>query len=192
MRIRWTRWAVVAGMAIGAVWTAGAADTFSLDPAHSVPIFKINHLGVSNTYGRFNDVSGTFTVDEADPKNNTINVVVKTASVDTANEARDKHLKTPDFLDAEKFPEMTFVSTSFEKKSGNTYTVKGDFTLHGVTKPIEVEVEQIGTGKGRENEVRMGWETTFRIKRSDYGMGNMVGPVGDDVEITFAVEGVKQ
>ena len=184
------RYMGIAVIVVCAVMVAGAADTYTLDPAHSVPLFKISHMGVSNTYGRFNEVSGSITVDPSDAKNNAVEVVVKTASVDTGNTTRDSHLKTADFLDVEKHPEMTFTSTSFEKTGDNTYRVTGDLTLHGVTKPIEVDAVHIGTGKGREGESRMGWETTFTIKRSDYGMTGMVGPVGNDVQITLAVEGV--
>lgn len=192
MQTKTTPWMGMLMLAIALAMTAGAADTYALDPVHSVPVFKISHLGVSNSIGRFNDVSGSFTVDEADPSKNSIAVVIKTASIDTGNEARDGHLKTADFLDVETYPEMTFTSTSFEETGDDRYTVKGDLTLHGVTKSIEVEAVLIGTGKGREGESRMGWETTFTIKRSDYGMTNMIGPVGDEVEILFAVEGVNK
>lgn len=192
MQTTMARWMGMTLAAIVVAMTAGAADTYELDPVHSTPIFKIGHMGVSNTIGRFNDVSGSFTVDEADPSKNSIEVVIKTASVDTGNEARDGHLRTADFLDAETYPEMTFKSASFEKTGEKTYKVKGDLTLHGVTKTVEVDAVLVGSGKGREGETRMGWETTFTIKRSDYGMTNMIGPVGDEVEITFAVEGVNK
>lgn len=180
--------------ALAVVWggVAMAAETYQLDPVHSVPIFKISHLGVSNSIGRFNDVSGSFTYDNTDASKNQITVVIKTASVDTGNEARDNHLRTADFLDADTYPEMSFTSISFEKTGDATYRVAGDFTLHGVTKPITVDAVLIGTGKGRDGEMRMGWETTFTINRSDYGMSTMIGPVGDEVEITFAVEGVSE
>ena len=169
---------------------AFAADTYQVDPVHSSAEFKIRHMGVSNVTGRFTDLSGTVTLDAASDAKNAVQMEVKTASIDTSNEQRDKHLKSADFFNAEKFPTMTFKSTSFKKSDGATYEVKGDFTLLGVTKPVTAKVEQIGTGKGKDGKPLVGFETSFTIKRSDFGMNKMLGDsmIGDEVKITVAVE----
>ena len=112
-------------------------------------------------------------------------------SVDTKNEKRDQHLKNADFFNAKQFPVMTFKSTKVEG-SGDTYKVTGDLTLHGVTKPLTLEIKKGGEAKGMEGEIRGGGETKFAIKRSDYGMNFMQGPLGDEINIVVSLEGVKQ
>jgi len=174
--------------------TAYAADTYKIDPVHSSAEFRIKHLGVSTVAGRFNDIAGTVTLDAKDETKNAVQVEIKTKSVDTANEARDKHLRSADFFDSEKIPTMSFKSTSFKKKGEGKFEVTGDFSLHGVTKPLTVEVEQVGTGKNKEGKELIGFETAFTIKRSDFGMDKMLGSsmIGDDVKIAFAIETGKQ
>jgi polyisoprenoid-binding protein YceI len=168
-----------------------AADTFKIDPVHSSVVFSVTHLGVSNFYGRFNDVSGTVVLDKADPSKSSVELTIPVESVDTHYEKRDQHLKGPDFFNAKQFPVMTFKSKKVES-SGDTYNVTGDFTLHGVTKPLTLEVKKVGEGKGPEGEIRAGGETHFTIKRSDYGMNFMQGPVGDEINIVVSLEGIKQ
>lgn len=169
---------------------AARADVYVVDPVHSSAEFRVRHLGVSNTSGRFDDVSGTVVFDESDPSKCSVEMVVKTESVDTDNEARDKHLRGEDFFNVEKYPTMTFKSTSVKKKSDDTYEVTGDFTLLGVTKPITVTAELIGRGEDREGKALVGFESSFTIKRSEFGMDKMLGEslIGDDVKITVAVE----
>ena len=171
---------------------AFAADTFDIDAVHSSYIFRIKHLNVSYTYGRFNTSAGKFTIDAADPTKNAIEIEVKADSIDTANPARDKHLKGPDFFNVTEFPTMTFKSTAFKKKDGDKYEVTGDLTIHGVKKSVTTEVNLVGTGKGMKGETRAGWETTLTIKRSDYGMNYMPEGIGDEVTLTIAIEGVKK
>jgi len=175
----------IAGMAM-------AADTYTVDPAHSSASFKIRHLGVSTTTGRFNDLSGTVVLDVADESKNKVEIEIKTASVDTGNGPRDTHLKKADFFDVEKYPTMTFKSTSFKKKGGTTYEIKGDFTLHGVTKNIAIMAEQTGTGKDREGKDLIGFETEFKIVRSEYGMTYGTPAIGDEVKISFSAECAKK
>lgn len=164
------------------------AQEYAVDPVHSTALFSVQHLGAGYTYGVFNDLSGKLTFNVERYETSTIEMTIKTASVNTFNEARDKHLASADFFDAEKFPEMSFKSTAWKKIAENTFEISGDFTLHGVTKPVTVTAQYTGTGKGRQGETRMGFETSFNIKRSDYGMGGMVPAVGDEVRITVAVE----
>ena len=172
--------------------TAHAADTYAVDPVHTAALFKVKHVGVSYTYGRFNDVSGTVVFDAANPAASKVDITIQAGSVDTFNQKRDAHLANPDFFDAKQFPALKFVSTSFKKIDDSTFDVTGDFTLHGTTKPITIKVAKIGEGKDPWGGYRIGFETTFTIKRSDYGMSKMMEAVGDEVAITFATEAIKK
>jgi polyisoprenoid-binding protein YceI len=178
-------------IALGALCQGAQADTFKIDPVHSSIIFSIKHLGVSNFYGRFNDVSGTVVLDKADPSKGSVELSIPIDSIDTHNGKRDQHLKSPDFFNAKQFPVMTFKSNKVEG-SGDNYRVSGDLTLHGVTKPLTLEIENFKEGKGMEDEIRGGGETQFTIKRSDHGMNFMQGPLGDEVEIVVSLEGIKK
>jgi polyisoprenoid-binding protein YceI len=170
-----------------------AADTYKLDSVHSFVIFKIKHFNTSNTYGRFNAPSGTLVVDEADPTKSTVEVEVKSENVDTNEPKRDQHLKKADFLDAVQFPAITFKSKTVAKgKEENSVDIDGELTLHGVTKPVKVTFVKTGASADPKMGTRVGYEGTFTIKRSDYGMNFMVGPVGDDVQLTVAIEAAKQ
>lgn len=172
--------------------TVHAADTYAVDPVHTAALFKVKHVGVSYTYGRFNDISGTIVFDAADPAASKVDITIQAASVDTDNQKRDAHLANPDFFDAKQFPVLKFVSTAFKKVDDSTFDVTGDFTLHGVTKPIAIKVVKIGEGKDPWGGYRIGFESTFTIKRSDYGMTKMMDAVGDEVTVTFATEGIKK
>jgi len=169
-----------------------AADTYELDPVHSTFQFRIKHMGVSYTYGRFNDKKGTIVIDEKDPSKNSIDVEIKTASVDTANKMRDQHLSGPDFFDVAKYPTMTFKSSSFTKKEGDSYAVEGDLTIHGVTKKVTLDATFVGAGPGMKGETRAGWEATLVINRADYGMNYMPDAIGTEVTLQIAIEGVKK
>jgi polyisoprenoid-binding protein YceI len=169
-----------------------APGTYKIDPVHSSVGFKIRHLGISWVNGSFKDYEGLVTLDSEKPEASSVQITVKAASVDTGNEKRDGHLRNADFFDVEKFPTLTFKSTKVEKTAEGTYRVTGDFTLLGVTKAVTVEFTGTEEVKGMQGETRRGGETTFTIKRSDYGMKNSLGPVGDDVQIALAFSGVKQ
>ena len=170
----------------------GKAETYKVDPIHSSNWFRIKHLNVTYFYGRFNEIEGTYTLDDANPAGSAIDIQIKTESIDTNNDGRDKHLKSPEFFDAEKYPEITFKSSSVKKTSDKEYEAKGDLTLHGVTKPLTVKIERTGAGPGMKGEYRSGFETSFEIKRSDFGMTTMVGPLSDEVRLTISVEGIRQ
>ncbi|HKP04317.1 MAG TPA: YceI family protein [Chthoniobacterales bacterium] len=173
------------------VFSASAADTYKIDPVHSSVAFSVVHLGVTNFYGNFKDIAGTVTFDQADPAKSVVDISVPIESIETRNDKRNAHLKSPDFFDAQKFPAMTFKSTKVEGR-GNNYKVTGDFTLHGVTKPLTVEFKKGPEGKGMQGEVRGGGETRFTIKRSDFGMTFMANAIADEINIVLSVEGVKQ
>ena len=169
-----------------------AADTYQIDPVHSSFLFRIKHMGVSYTNGRFNQCSGNFVLDEADPSKDSIEVAVKTASLDTAVEARDKDLKSDKYFDVEKYPEMTFKSKTFKKNGDADFDVTGDLTIHGVTKQVTVKAQFVGKGKGMRGDERAGWEATFTIDRKDYGMTTMPDMIGSEVTIRVGVEGIKK
>ena len=169
-----------------------AADTYKLDPVHSFVIFKIKHMNSSNTYGRFNEPTGTIVVDDANPAGSSVEVELKSDNVDTHEPKRDQHLKKADFFDAVQFPTITFKSKTVEKgKEEGALDITGDLTLHGVTKSIKVTFVKTGAMSDPKMGTHIGYEGTFTIKRSDYGMNFMPAMIGDDVQLTVAVEAVK-
>ena len=172
--------------------SAFAADTYNLDPAHSNAIFRIKHLNSSWFYGRFDDVQGTLVLDDADMSKWSINITVKTDSVDTHNEKRDTHLKSPDFFNAAQYPTMTFKSKTIAVKSAGVWTVTGDLTMHGTTKTVTVDLERVGTGKDPWGGTRTGAETTFTLKRSEYGVSGLPDGLGDEVRVIVSVEAIKK
>jgi polyisoprenoid-binding protein YceI len=172
--------------------TVAQADSFKIDPVHSAILFKIEHFGVGNIYGRFDTFSGTFVFDPTDPSKDAVNVEIKTDSVDTNAADRDKHIKSPDFFNAAQYSTATFKSTSVKKVDDKHYEVAGDLTLRGVTKPVTLTVQQIGAGPGPKGESRVGWEATVTLKRSDFEVKTFLPAVGDEVGLTIAVEGIKQ
>lgn len=169
---------------------ASSADGYAVDGVHSFVNFRVMHNNVSYAYGRFNRISGSFDLSSKTPDAGSIDLTIHTDSVDTANGKRDDHLKTQQFFSVKEFPTATFKSTSF-KKEGENLAVTGDFTMHGVTKSITVPVTVVGFGEGRGGAKLAGFESVFTIKRSDYGMDYMVGPLGDEVTISVSVEGSK-
>ncbi len=173
------------------VLSTNAADTFKIDPVHTFVLFSVQHLGIANTYGRFNDVSGMVVFDRDNPSKSSVELSIQVESLDTHNEIRERSLKSPDFFDVKQFPTMTFKSTKVEG-SGDMLEVSGDLTIRGVTRPVTVDFKKGGEGKGVFGEMRGGGETRFTIKRSDFGMNFELGEVGDEVTIILSLEGVKK
>lgn len=169
-----------------------AADTYKVDAVHSSVLYRVKHMNASYAYGRFNDFSGSFTIDSADPTKCAFDLVVKTAAIDSGNEKRDQHLKSPDFLNAKQFPTIAFKSEKVEAKGKDSYLVTGNLTLHGTTKPVTIEVETTGTATGPRGGKVAGIEATFTIKRSDFGMKNMIPMVGDEIRLIASLEGNHQ
>jgi polyisoprenoid-binding protein YceI len=169
-----------------------AADNYKIDSEHATIIFKVEHYGVGNAYGRFNDPTGTVVLDKADPSKSTSTFEVKTENVDTDNEKRDAHLKSPDFFDAKQFPTITFKSKSV-KADGDKFQVTGDLTLHGVTKEIVVPITKTGEKDTGRAGYRTGWEANVSLNRSEYGMkyGLDQGSIGDKVDLVISFEAVK-
>lgn len=172
--------------------TAGAAEEYVLDPAHTYPNFTINHLGFSTVFGRFNSSEGTLVLDR-EQGTGSVEVVVDTASIDTGHEKRDEHLRSPDFFNVVEFPEMTFRSTNVTLNGDDTASVEGELTLIGVTKPVSLEVTRISCGSHPFNQAEMcGFDAQGTIKRSDFGMGYGLPALGDEITLYIGAEGVKQ
>jgi polyisoprenoid-binding protein YceI len=173
---------------------AAGADNYVIDTkgGHASINFRVKHLAYSWLYGRFNDFSGTFTYDEENPSNSTVQIEIKTASVDSNNAERDKHLRNKDFLDVEKFPTATFKSTAYKETGFNTSELSGDFTLKGVTKPITFKVERIGNGPDPWGGYRRGFLAETKIALKDYGINFDLGPAARNVELTLAIEGIRK
>jgi len=162
--------ALFAALALPSVAMAKPAK---VDKGHSGVMFKAHHFGAGYTWGRFNDFSGTV---DATPDGKTLtsmDITVQAASVDSGIEKRDKHLRSPDFLNADFYPTITFKSTKVEDKGNGVFSVTGDLTLHNVTKPYTVDVTNTGAGKLPPmmggNDIT-GWETVFEVNQADHGM----------------------
>jgi polyisoprenoid-binding protein YceI len=170
---------------------AGAADDYAVDAMHAGANFKISHLGLSWIYGRFNDLSGSFSIDPADASKSSFNLTAKVSSLDTNNKKRDDHLRSPDFFNAKQYPDITFKSTAV-KAIKDGYQVTGDLTLHGVTK--EVTLSLLGGRKAEfpKGVQRTGFSAELTIKRSAFGMDKFTEAIGDDVHLSFSFEGTKK
>jgi len=180
-----------AGLAIVLGNSALAAEKYVVDPVHSSVQFKVKHFGVSYVSGRFDEIQGTLWIDEANPKNSTIDIKITPKSVNTANQKRDAHLRGPDFFDVEKFPEIRFAGQVSQQLSPESGVVKGTLTLHGVKKPLSVAIRRTGYGKDPWGGYRMGFETTFKVLRSDFNMKPMAS-VGDEVILDINLECVRK
>lgn len=187
----WTM-ALVAGtlLSTGSQY-ASAADEYDYDLVHSSVSFKARHLGISWIHGRFNEVSGKFSLDRENPEKSTFTLSIKADSVDTANKARDAHLRQPDYFDTKQFPTIDFKSTS-TKPIKDGFEVTGNFTMHGTTK--KVKIVMMG---GKEHDFgkvkRVAFSTELSLKRSDYGFDkNAIGPIGDEALIMIDCEGVRK
>jgi polyisoprenoid-binding protein YceI len=173
------------------------ADEYEVDNAHTSVIFGVSHMGYSFSYGRFNKVSGAYTLDAAKPEASTFAIAIDANSIDTNNADRDKHLKSPDFFSAGEFPVISFKSNKVAAKPAEggalVYEVTGELTMHGVTKPLTLQLQKLGEGPGPTGQdYRSGFNCQTKLKRSEFGMTKMVGPVGDEVAITISFEGVRK
>ncbi len=172
---------------------AFSADTYKIDAVHSEVSFKIRHL-VAKSSGRFTKFSGSVQLDEKNISKSSVQVNIESASVNTDNEGRDKHLRSADFFDIEKFPTITFKSTDVKEVSKGKLLVTGDFTLHGVTKRISFPITNIGAQVSpMDKKAHAGFiDGTLTINRNDFGIKTFPGVLGDDVEISLNVEAIKE
>ncbi|MFE6763656.1 YceI family protein [Streptomyces sp. NPDC057689] len=176
---------------------AALTGDYTIDPAHSSIGFTVRHAMVTNVRGSFADHEGSLKLDGSDPANSTASIDVKIASVDTGIKDRDGHLVSGDFFDAEKFPLMTFRSTSAEQLGGDKYRVTGDLTIKDVTRPLSIDLEFNGSAKDVYGNERVGFEGGAEILRSDWGLtwnaaletGGVM--VSDKVKLNFDISAIK-
>ncbi len=188
-----------AGLLIAAAGVAQAqSTTWSIDPAHSEADFSVKHMGISNVHGRLGNITGAVTLNDKDITQSQVKATIQTATVDTGVAQRDTHLKSADFFDVAKYPQMTFESTGITKVDGEL-KMTGNLTLHGVTKPVTLAVE----GPSKEQldpygKTRRAFSATTTIHRQDFGLlwnGNLKSGdtvIGDDVKIELDIEVIKQ
>ncbi|MCB1792597.1 MAG: YceI family protein [Gammaproteobacteria bacterium] len=184
-------------LAAGALVVASAsavADEYLVDTkgAHAFIQFQVKHLGYSWLVGRFNTFSGRFSYDETNPGASTVEVTIDTASVDSNHAERDKHLRNEDFLEVDKYPEARFVSTSYRDLGDGKGVLDGELTLHGVTRPISIDVNQIGAGADPWGGYRRGFEGHTQFALSDFGIKKNLGPASKDVYLWLGIEGIRQ
>jgi polyisoprenoid-binding protein YceI len=145
-------------------------STWTLDPAHTLVEFAGRHMMVTTVKGRFKGVRGTITIDEADPARSAVEAELDAASLDTGNEQRDAHLKSPDFLDVERYPTITFRSTRVEPQGNERARVTGALTVHGVTREVTLETELTGFGRNPFGKEVAGFEARTTLNRKDFGL----------------------
>jgi polyisoprenoid-binding protein YceI len=176
--------------AVAAATPAPAADEYAVDAMHAGVTFKISHLGVSWVYGRFNDFTGTFTLDP-DAAKCSFSLSIKTDSIDTANKKRDDHLRSPDFFNVKQFPTITFKSTAV-KEVKNGYEVTGELTLHGQTRSVTFSLLGGRKAEFPKGVQRTGYSTDLVLKRSEFGMDKFKEALSDEVYVSISFEGVKK
>lgn len=170
---------------------ANAADEYAYDLVHSSVSFKARYLDISWIHGRFNEVEGKFSIDREDATKSTFELTIKADSVDTANKARDEHLRQPDYFDTKQFPTITFKSTAV-KAVKDGYEVIGDFTMHGKTKKVTLSLSG-GKEITFKEMKRIGISTELSLKRSDFGFDpSGIGPIGDETKILIDCVGVRK
>ncbi|HUO04867.1 MAG TPA: YceI family protein [Candidatus Binataceae bacterium] len=191
--------AVIAVASFSAFSLPARADTWQFDPSHTSVEFSIRHMMVSNVKGVFQKTRGTISANGTDPASVKIDATIDATSIDTHVAKRDNHLKSADFLDVEKFPTITFKSTKAEADGQGKWKVAGDLTLHGVTKPVVLEVDgPTPTIKDPMGNTRVGASATTTIKRSDFGIvwnapletGGLL--IGDEVAVSIDIEAIKK
>ncbi len=171
-----------------------AQTKWVIDPVHSSVNFTIEHLVISEVEGKFKTYNGTIAAAKPDLTDAKIDFTVDVNSIDTDNDMRDKHLTSADFFDAEKYPKMTFKSTSLKKLSGNKYVLNGNLTIHGITKPAKFDVTYGGTAKDGYGNTKAGFKSKGVINRFDYGLKYNAlteaggAALGKDVEIDLKLQ----
>jgi len=174
--------------------SSAQTSTWVPDKAHSEVNFSVLHMSLSNVHGRFGGIGGAIQWNEADITKSSVSITIDATSVDTGEGARDSELKGTSFFGVDKFPTATFVSTSVSKSAGGL-TVNGNLTLHGVTKPVVLQVEgPNGPVPGMDHKQHAGFSATTTISRKDFGIGSgfPVAIVGDEVKLSIDLEAVKQ
>lgn len=171
-----------------------AASDYVIDTegGHAFIQFRISHLGYSWLTGRFNRFSGEFSYDEADPQSAWVEVDIDPASIDSNHAERDRHLRDEDFLDVERYPGARFVSTAYRETGEGKGVLVGELTLRGVTRPIEIDVRQVGSGSDPWGGYRMGFEGTTRITLADFGITRFLGEAAKQMRLELGIEGIRK
>lgn len=185
---------LITTLALVAAWSAQAAvETYKIDPAHSSVGFSVRHI-LAKVPGEFSKFEGTVSVDRSDLEKTSAEATIEVGSINTRNEKRDTHLKTPDFFDAQKYPSITFKSKSWKKTGENTFDVTGDLTIKGTTKEVVLKTTLLGFSPGMKPGTTVsGWEGTTTIHRKDFGISlnaMLEKVVGEDIAVTISVEAV--
>lgn len=184
--------------ALAVLAAPGRAATFEIDPVHSEVGFKVRHMMVSRVPGKFKKFAGTFEFDGKRPEAWKADATIETASIDTENERRDGHLRSPDFFDAEKFPALTFVSTAVREWKDGSGKLAGKLTMRGVTKEVVLDLVLNGELSDPDRGDRAGFTATTKVDRRDFGIvwnktldkGGLT--VGNEVDVTLEIEGVRR
>lgn len=194
-----TVWMLAAALTLGAGAMAAQAHDWAIDKSHSEADFAVRHMGISTVHGSFRGVSGVVRFEAGNPKVWSVEATIDVGTVDTGVAQRDQALKSPEFLDVAKYPTMTFKSTSVAK-AGSGYSITGDLTLHGVTKPVTLSLDPVGDEQvGMDaKSVHRGFMATTTINRQDFGLtwngtlksGEAV--VGNDIKIELDIEAVRE
>lgn len=171
--------------------SALAADSYTIDPAHTYPHFSISHLGFSTMQGRFDKTSGSVTLDRA-AKTGSVEIAIEAASLSTGFAKRDEHLRGPDFFNAAEFPAISYKSTAVHFKGDAPASVDGNLTILGVSKPVTLKIDAFNCGTNpMSKKDTCGAAASAQIKRSDFGVKYGLPAVGDDVKLVFEIEAIK-
>jgi len=183
---------IVASFLLYAPAVNAANDKYSFDKAHTQILFFVSHLGFSNSQGEFHDYDGYFMFDQNNPESSSVEINIKTNSIDMDDERWDEHMKGADFFDAENFPLMSFKSTNIELTGEKTGNITGDLTILGITKPVVLATIFNKAGRHPFNQKYVaGFSASVTIKRSEWGMKYGLPLIGDDVDLRIEVEGVR-
>ena len=176
-----------------AMQAQAAPETYSYDPLHTQVLFSVNHMGFTTVHGRFNKFDGGFTLDEKNPEKSTASITIDANSLDLASAVWNEHTQEK-FLEPAKYPTILFKSTSIRRTGDKTALMTGNLTLHGVTKPITLNVtlNKIGDHPMMKGQYDAGFSISGTLKRSDYGMTAFIPLVGDDVALDIQVDGIRQ
>ncbi|GAB2581379.1 polyisoprenoid-binding protein [Dyella jejuensis] len=188
--MRTLRYVMLAGLLGAAVSAQAAPVTYKLDPGHTMVLFSWSHFGFSHPTADLGIADGTLVFDQQHPSQSSVEVTMPLSNLDTHVPALDQHLKQPDFFNADKYPEVTFKSTSVQPLGGKRYKVTGNLTVHGVTRPVVLDatLNNIGTHP-MTGQPAIGFNATGTLKRSDFGLGAYVPKVSDEIQLNITTEG---
>ena len=181
----------VLALSVALPLSAFAADSYTIDPAHTYPHFSISHLGFSTMQGRFDRTSGNITLDRA-AKTGSVDITIEAASISTGFAKRDDHLRSPDFFNTAEFPALSYKSTRLNFKGDALVSVEGNLSMAGVSKPVTLSIDAFKCGTNPMNKKEeCGAAASAQIKRSDFGIKYGLPAIGDEVKLTFEIEAIK-